>query len=635
MVLLNVITPEEQEVFNRDGLPEDACQKYTKRALQSTQLYKDLPRHIGKSRWSKETLCRHLRRDDPFSMVGNRNIMLKDRRSFRSHHIPLDVCRQYKKGTLLAESEAVKTLVREFPSTKSLPRQTLCALVEKRRADLEHQNATLLGLHIDREQQNNEITVLRDDLEQQNDKIMDLHMELEHQNDEMMSLHNDITQRNNQIVGLHNDIRQRNDEIMGLGRHLNEVNRHLLYHDHVKFVEMYKFNQRRMKRLHQDSVLLESTETGTITRNLKPIEKSLNRGRHNKGLFVFTNQLKQITSTMVKKITEPPLTRSRSRPPHTMLFEVEIARELRDNVVMAGHAPGFMLSSPDVSRRVYIRDSFCPLCHTEYTFDKIEKTYSCLNTKCRNQSKISDIVTIKGRYLFIEKCGDMHLERFLVHFQQRYNNYNISGRLRGIMFEVFWSIYAAQMYVPGFRHNDLKLDNIMVRTESMLQRQYHYTSFQGIPKVKKCNQPEMPIIIDFGISSSILTRQDQDFSDTERDAGCRRTRDYAYDVFFFCLVLKIHLKKHRMTVDTGIMNFLEKITGRIDKIIRPDHTPEKLRQSHPSYASWMNNRHFIRDVILDDEIFSILGRKDSSPISGMWTIDDPPETFHPEFWSKP
>ena len=571
VALLNEVTPVNQIRFNQIGIPVDECQLYTKRALQKTQLYKNLPRNIGKSKWTKQQLCTHLqRRDDPLSMIGHYEHM--------QNNFQLDMCPRYSKNVLLKESEAFKSFVRDFPGTDRLPKQRLCDLVTRRRFEME--------------QRQNEMDHLKGNQHQLKNVQNDLRHHL----------------RNTQ-----NKLQRCQDEEKKCQDKRNEEKVHLSFHNHNNTDNMRKFTTSRVRNLQNESMKLDRVPTSTITKNLTRLNNDQNKGMNNQGLFTFTKELRTIKKIMLKKVRE---IRSET------CVEVDIAREVGDAVVIAGHAPGFMLSPPEPVRRVHLHIYYCTTCKEHYKY--VDKKQKKMCPTC--YASDPPIIT-PGRYIFMEKCGTQHLEHLI---RDHYKDPNFGERLKDIMFEVFWSIYAAQLYVQGFRHNDLKPDNIMIKPIKDIQRQYHYYSFTSRSnKLKKCNSEEMPIIIDFGVSSSTLTRTERSLplSSTEHAAGCRSSTDYAYDVFFFCVTLK-HALTHYVTTQhinniKDILEFLGFITDNISTLERDQHTPENLHRSHQRYQTWMKNRHFIRNVVLDHKIFTEMeSRSEKDVIGVMWTITD-------------
>ena len=497
------LSDEHRHQMNMNGISVDMGQRYSKRALRTLELYKNLPRDISKSTWSKERLVDELRPGGP-----RMRRILFDRSNVE---LEMDRCMKYPKAFL---SEYMRDVLDRYPGAdRRWSKRDMCTVAQHER------------------------------------EVADLQLEVEKREKETQNVMDGWAQENegNQqwLTGLCEDYE----------RKINRIQTHLNYHGHKLIDNTDEYIAARIQRMYDDSRKIEKLHTTRLQQLLEPVEETkTNYGTNNGNMFQFTTS---INHTLVKKVQAGTS------------VEIDLARQIRDRIVLSHHAPGFMLLNPKEYRRA------------------------------------PDNVW----YIFLENCGNQSLRSWL---RTKTNDHM---QTLSVMFEIFWSLYAAQTYIPNFRHNDLHLDNIMLVPEQRLSRHYHYTTNDDTEQLFICAHDYMPMIIGLGRGGSDFSRKDIPPTDIE----ITNRVDYAFDAFYICLHL-YHELKNRPHIHRSIKEFLKTIIGpKFAEDRQLDRTKLDITQKHNQYKYWMNNHHFIRDHILEHKIFKRLS-DDTKSYASLWYI---------------
>jgi serine/threonine protein kinase len=204
-----------------------------------------------------------------------------------------------------------------------------------------------------------------------------------------------------------------------------------------------------------------------------------------------------------------------------------------------------------------------------------------------------------------------------------------------ILFKIYWSIMCAQRCIPGFRHNDLKPDNILLLPSCERTPDIFRMDRTQNPFVFK-SSGDQPIIIDFGWSyyDSIPGGFRPPTRPGQTTCGMSPDRDYYYDVFTFVrrfmrtpsLANKVSplIREHfsrlvnpiffQHTISTSI-NTLDRFDlGAFTQRYGPDDPCVQF------YSAQRLHVNYIHDVVLQDPLFYPYRQSQVAVDGRVWTL---------------
>ena len=589
------VSDADRVEMNRHGISEEMYMKYSHKALRTLDIYKQVPRHTQKSTWNKQTLYTNLKPGGEM-LHCRHGITPADRTSMDDHGISAEQCSRYSKAslrslglyqrvpasyhksawsketlctTLGAEGAFVRSLVDESPDMETCLQHTKKDLLDRvvyaRRLIDKYRGVKRWNKYDICRAALTEHAVERNDSEQK--KVRET---LETERKE------------------HEGARQSDRD-----KHRAELRANFVLNRNETWnTDLYLAG--RISRLHRDALRIDGLGLHQRDWNLDekthlvPVGEGA-AGAYNNGIFKFHPRL-DIPHTLVKKmrnkyvrgqdaVDDARSMRSAARlnglAEKNRQFEIAMARKVRDLVVLPKHTPCFAMIGA--------------LSHD----NMIDKVLA--------DRKRWDYGTV-GKYLFFEYGGPQHVFGYIA---DHIDSPGLPTFLKGVLFEVAVSIYAAQTYVAAFRHNDLHTGNVLVQSGVPVARRYQYFDKTGGLQSRLVTHATQPLIIDYGAGYMKATKDIR--GSFHPRAGMTKDTDYIYDMFIFCLYVGDSIQNRADTKSVReILEFLEITTGTFlgKRVDRNKHTIDDLVDGVPLYSRGAHrNCHFIRDFILDHPLF--------------------------------
>lgn len=363
----------------------------------------------------------------------------------------------------------------------------------------------------------------------------------------------------------------------------------------------------------------------------------------------------------IAKVLRPDSSRPRNQSEQAIVErELLISTQLRESVLFGLHAPGYALSLTElftfpeqkfIIPNKDILDALQEACGRLNVTKKVDGKKRVLHYEVyvhddQTARVINNMRTRAYRGHFRESTRS-HSSMILMepwdktvidYIDTHWENENLQTNLVHIVFDVLWSVYAAQIYVDGFRHNDLKANNIMVRSSNS-------TNLFQTSRVQDGGHQQFFIdrtvstgIIDLGLSHTNLSSK---FSRTKAlpGTGIHYELDYAADPIFFLCDLQLSIQtiasKRKQVPSAHVMdcvNFIDSILhgfrlagGRQDRF---DFNAKKRSRSNPLpsalidwYRVQRKNPVMIPQHILSHTYFNgIRDHRNLTPSTRVWTV---------------
>jgi len=210
-----------------------------------------------------------------------------------------------------------------------------------------------------------------------------------------------------------------------------------------------------------------------------------------------------------------------SRNNHPVKVEIKFLRDFSEKLLQTGICPHLLF---------YYADFDCKM----DTFLALNSVSSSIK-EAINHEYINGGILNKMKVLFIEET-DTDLHRLITSRKLTDIEFLV------ILFQLFYSMITIQYYFPGFRHNDLKADNILVRTYPIIADHYYTYKIFG----RDYHIPDIGIKLkiwdfDFSVSNTIANNKiDIKWSD---EFGATNDINPIYDIHSFMNISLVNLRK--------------------------------------------------------------------------------------------
>lgn len=256
-----------------------------------------------------------------------------------------------------------------------------------------------------------------------------------------------------------------------------------------------------------------------------------------------------------------------------------------------------------------IRQNICPHFVTVYKEKTCKNFYeqyvrSVIDDKKReNRNKVYK-EGLKYSVISIQEMFDYDLSTMLRDTSKRLDD----TIMRGIIFEVVYTIYILQHYIEGFRHNDLSSNNVLVKKGKVSEKTYAVGSntyvippmdfgiavndFDITHATGKIKIPgfEHTVIHNKNVMNGVFARN-----------FATPTSNPSYDVYYFLVTILKNLYSRRQNAPET-MKFLNRILGpyftggnitdRTDKVIRPLY-PDILLETDSYFETFKIHKNTI------------------------------------------
>ena len=261
-----------------------------------------------------------------------------------------------------------------------------------------------------------------------------------------------------------------------------------------------------------------------------------------------------------------------------------------------------------------IRQNICPHFVTVYKEKTCKNFYdqyvkSVINDKKReNRNKVYK-EGLRYSVVSIQEMFDYDLSTMLRDTTKRLDD----TIMRGIIFEVLYTIYILQHYIEGFRHNDLSSNNVLVKKGKVGEKTYAVGSntyvipamnfsiavndFDITHATGKIKIPgfEHTVIHNKNVMNGVFARN-----------FATPTSNPSYDVYYFLVTILKNLYSRRQNAPET-MKFLNRILGpyftggnitdRTDKVIRPLY-PDILLETDPYFEIFKIQKNTINYKVM-------------------------------------
>jgi len=160
--------------------------------------------------------------------------------------------------------------------------------------------------------------------------------------------------------------------------------------------------------------------------------------------------------------------------------------------------------------------------------------------------------------------------------------------LKGIIFQVLFTLSVLQEKIPGFRHNDLKIDNILLNFKAEpLQFKFkkNYWRLAENTPIVKISDFDYSFVPGKIINPKVLLAQKNDF-------GCSKEPSIVYDTHLFLNSVYKHYRKYTNVAKWIKKNFSELGDNSLELEYGRLKNPEKWENVYPSPLKLLNSSFF-------------------------------------------